>query len=237
MLIARYRRWWACAALVALVALLALLPHTIQAQDASPVPTGADLVVSLRDDQDVPRAGATIIVRNANIDGEIGRVPTAADGTATIPLPAGVQTIRVEVVGQMPAGTPFTHQTSDIGGILFFPGTLGETRLDLVVTAEGLVLPDPRMWVLDPIPATEATMPSVDPTLPVASPPGGGTGPAPTIRAPTPTRWIPATPLVGHAPTVPAESAGMGLGGFLLVLVAALLMFGGVWLLVVRRGR
>lgn len=226
--------WWS------VLALLVLLVHApgAQAQDSSPVPdAAATLVVSLRDDQDAPVAGAMIIVRNADIDGAIGRVATAADGTATILLPVSVQTIRVAVTGQMPSGSPFTHQAADIGGILFFPGALGETRLDLVVTADGVVLPDPSMWTLDPVPVLAATMPPFDRPVPVASPPviEPGMTPTPGILAPTPTPWIAATPAIGAAILAPAESHSRGAGGMLL-LIAGLLVVGGV-VLVVRRGR
>ncbi len=228
--------WWA---VLVLLALVSLLPIAVQAQNASPSPDlVATLIVSLRNEQDAPVGGASIIVRNADIDGEIGRVATAADGTATMPLPASVQTVRVDVTGQMPSGMLFTHQASDIGGILFFPGALGETRLDLVVTDDALVLPDPSMWTLDPVPTTEATMPPFDPTGLVASPPviAPGTGPTPTILASTPARGIAATPGVGGAISAPAASRGIGPGDFVLLLIAGLFVVGGI-LLVVRRRR
>ncbi len=231
--------WKGVALTVLLLTLVSLLAPAAQAQDASPAADrAANLMVSLRTEQDVPVAGAMIIVRNADIDGEIGRVPTTTDGMATIPLPTGVQTIRVNVTGQLSSGTPFTHQAADTGGILFFPGPLGETHLDLLVTAAGLVLPDPRMWTLDPVPATAATMLPFAPTRRVATPPviEPATGPTRTRLAPTPTRWMAATPVIGDAHPAPAESQGSGAGGMVLLLIAGLCMVGGI-VCIVRRGR
>ncbi len=189
---------------------------------AQETPPPIRLCVTLHDAQAASVPGATVIVRNADIDGEVGRAITAADGTACIASTATLDSVRVELQGKLANGTPLYHQAADIGGILFFPGSLGETRLDLLVATDGLVIPDPAMWALDPLPVVETPIP-FDPTVPVATP-ARTVVPGPTAAL-VPTADLLLAPITEPAATedVPAASSGLP---FVLLLASGVILLG-----------
>lgn len=131
--------------------------QTASAQDAPPM-----LLITIRDQHGTDIAGVQIVVRDRSGKAILGRAETSADGVATVenlPTPD----VLLEIMGTLPNGVTLRLSTADAHGLVvtLTPPT---THLDLRITPDGVVVPDPTtMITLDPgVP--------IDPAIPTALP-------------------------------------------------------------------
>lgn len=167
-----------------ITALWLSLPPLARAQ---PAPA---LVIQLRDrtGQGVP--DVTILVRDRSGQQALGEARTGPDGRATIAsLP--VAEARVAVRGAV-AGVSLTQLGDDAPGLLVYLDAPTVT-VDLRIGAGGVVVPDPAMFAVEPVPASSplptvpltatAALPGSPPSTPGAEPGLGGAAIPPAASA------------------------------------------------------
>src|SRR6266545_2107827 len=136
---------------------------TALAQDAP------ELIVTLKDINNVPLAGATVIIRDSSGGRDIARATTDTQGVATF---SGLMEtdIRVAVQGQLPNGAKYFQPGNDARGIAMFLSA-GTNRMNLLADTDGMIAPDPlTMSALESgIPLATETG-ATFPTAPVAQP-------------------------------------------------------------------
>lgn len=99
------------------------------------------LLVSLRDTNDKPVAGARVIIRDSAGERDIARRATDAHGVATFAA-LNESDIRVAIEGQLPNGAKLYQPGNDARGMLVFLRA-PTTRVNLLADSDGLVAPDP----------------------------------------------------------------------------------------------
>src|SRR5262245_89359 len=95
------------------------------------------LVVTLKNINDRPVAGAHLIVRTSAGDHDIAHATTDAQGVASFAA-LNASDIRVAVEGQLPNGAKFFQPGNDARGMLVFLRS-GTTHVDLLADIDGLV--------------------------------------------------------------------------------------------------
>ena len=171
------------------------------------------LLVTLRDAQDAPVAGATVLVLDRTATTTLGRTVTDATGGASFAtLPAGE--VRVQVSGRLADGTALRQVGADARGVLVILGA-PEVRLELRVEPDGTVIPDPGTMIVP-----DLGIPLDLPTAALA-----------VTAAPT----LPALPIPTTVPPVVVEPTGAGwpwpllFAGGLVVAVLALIAARSLW--------
>src|SRR6266508_4334055 len=136
---------------------------TALAQDAP------ELIVTLKDVNNAPLAGATVIIRDSSGSRDIARATTDAQGVATFSA-LMESDIRVVIQGRLPNGATYFQPGNDAKGIAMFLSA-GTNRMNLLADADGMIAPDPlTMSALEPgIPVATETG-ATFPTAPVAQP-------------------------------------------------------------------
>jgi hypothetical protein len=136
---------------------------TALAQDAP------ELIVTLKDINNVPLVGATVIIRDSSGGRDIARATTDAQGVAIFST-LMESDIRVVIQGQLPNEATYFQPGNDAKGIAMLLSA-GTNRMNLLADTDGMIAPDPlTMSALEPgIPiATEGG--AIFPTAPVAQP-------------------------------------------------------------------
>jgi len=190
---------------------------TALAQDAP------DLIVTLKDINNVPLASATVIIRDSSGSRDIARATTDAQGVATFSTLMETD-IRVVIQGRLPNGATYFQPGNDAKGIAMGLST-GTNRMNLLADTDGMIAPDPL------------TMSALEPGIPIATE-GGPIFPTAPVAQPRPT--VTAIPAV----TLPTSQARPGLASAATALAAdetapvtnPLMIWLGVALLVVLIG-
>ncbi len=199
---------------------------TALAQDAP------DLIVTLKDINNVPLASATVIIRDSSGSRDIARATTDAQGVATFSTLMETD-IRVVIQGRLPNGATYFQPGNDSKGIAMLLSA-GTNRMNLLADTDGMIAPDPlTMSALEPgIPVvTEGG--ATFPTAPVAQPRAAMTA----IPAGTPT--VQARPGVAGAAAAPATQEAAPVTIPLMIwlgVVLLIVMIGaGVGIIVLQR--
>lgn len=174
-----------------------------------PTPTGAQsppaLVVALRDQAGHAVVGVTVLVRDQSGQRLLGEARTGLDGRATVEH-VPVAEVRVAVRGEV-EGVSLVQRGDDATGLLVFldaPTVTVELRVD----KEGIVVPDPSMFVLEQALASSTAVP----TAPLAATPATSTAMPPVIAGVVPGASG------GVSTPAPAPRGGSGFLGLLLIL-------------------
>jgi hypothetical protein len=148
---------------IGLIVWLALSASPAFAQDAP------DLIVTLKDINNAPLGGATVIIRDGSGSRDIARATTDAQGVASFSTLMETD-IRVAVEGQLPNGAKYFQPGNDARGIAMGLSA-GTNRMNLLADTDGMIAPDPlTMSALEPgIPLATETG-ATFPTAPVAQP-------------------------------------------------------------------
>src|SRR6266540_4622732 len=169
---------------IGLIVWLALSVGSAFAQEAP------DLIVTLKDINNSPLAGATVIIRDSSGSRDIARATSDAQGMATFST-LMESDIRIVIQGQLPNGAKYFQPGNDAKGIAMFLAA-GTNRMNLLADTDGMIAPDPL------------TMSALEPGIPIATE-GGAIFPTAPVAQPRPT--VTAIPAV----TLPTSQARPGL--------------------------
>lgn len=170
---------------IGLIVWLALSASPAFAQDAP------NLIVTLKDVNNAPLMGATVIVRDSSGGRDIARATTDAQGVATFSTLMETD-IRVAVEGQLPNGAKYFQPGNDAEGIAMFLSA-GTNRMNLLADTDGMIAPDPL------------TMSALESGIPIATETGATFPTAPVAQPHVATTAIPASR--------PAIQARLGVAG------------------------